>query len=182
VLLDRRAAHERVWFEELQAQFRTGAVPSQRLLLPVPVELDPIAAALCSTGGPCCRNAVSRWRSLGAIFSASRRSPRGWSRAGPSPSCAICSGWCAKAAWPGKNPDLAREEVARLATAKALRLPENPGEAELQALAARLFATRHPLTNPAGRPTYIEISHGMNSPGASKNSRNAGSRWHESCC
>ena len=46
VLLDRRAAHERVWFERLRDQFRSGAVPSQRLLLPVPLELDPVAAAL----------------------------------------------------------------------------------------------------------------------------------------
>jgi len=46
VLLDRRAVHERIWFERLQAQFRAGETPSQRLLLPVPVELDPVATAL----------------------------------------------------------------------------------------------------------------------------------------
>jgi len=32
--------------ERLQEQFRAGDVPSQRLLLPVPIELDPIAASL----------------------------------------------------------------------------------------------------------------------------------------
>ncbi|MES1194652.1 MAG: DNA mismatch repair protein MutL, partial [Opitutus sp.] len=46
VVLDRRAAHERVWFERLAEQFRGGAVPGQRLLLPVPLELDPVAAAM----------------------------------------------------------------------------------------------------------------------------------------
>jgi DNA mismatch repair protein MutL len=45
-LLDRRAAHERIWFDRLVAQFDSGAVPSQRMLLPIPLELDPIAAAL----------------------------------------------------------------------------------------------------------------------------------------
>jgi DNA mismatch repair protein MutL len=35
-----------VWFERLQDQFRGGTVPGQRLLLPVPLELDPVAAAL----------------------------------------------------------------------------------------------------------------------------------------
>jgi DNA mismatch repair protein MutL len=50
--------------------------------------------------------------------------------------------------------------VARLAATKALRLPETASEAELLALAGRLFATQHPLTNPAGRPTFIEINHG----------------------
>ena len=57
------------------------------------------------------------------------------------------------------NPDLAREELARLAVAKALRLPEAAGEAELRALLSALFATRSPLTSPAGRPTFIELSH-----------------------
>ena len=40
VLLDRRAAHERVWYERLREQFATAQVATQRLLLPVPVELD----------------------------------------------------------------------------------------------------------------------------------------------
>jgi len=61
---------------------------------------------------------------------------------------------------PDANTDLAREELARLAAAKAVRLPENTGEAELQALVAQLFATRTPLTSPAGRPTFIELNHG----------------------
>ena len=45
VLLDRRAAHERVWYERLKEQFRSGGVPVQRLLLPVPIELNPVASA-----------------------------------------------------------------------------------------------------------------------------------------
>jgi DNA mismatch repair protein MutL len=60
---------------------------------------------------------------------------------------------------PEKNAELAREELARLAAAKAVRLPAAPAEAELRALVAQLFATTAPLTSPAGRPTYIELSH-----------------------
>jgi len=36
VVLDRRAAHERVWFERLQAEFARGEVASQRLLFALP--------------------------------------------------------------------------------------------------------------------------------------------------
>ncbi|MDB6128437.1 MAG: mismatch repair protein MutL, partial [Verrucomicrobia bacterium] len=61
---------------------------------------------------------------------------------------------------PEGNPDLAREELARLAAAKAIRLPAIAGEPELRALVGQLFETRSPLTNPAGRPTYIELHHG----------------------
>ena len=44
--VNRRAAHERVWFERLQEEFRAGQVAGQQLLLPVPLELDPVASAL----------------------------------------------------------------------------------------------------------------------------------------
>ena len=62
--------------------------------------------------------------------------------------------------WPDQNPDLARDELARLAATRAVRLPERANESELGALVAQLFATRAPLTSPAGRPTYIELNHG----------------------
>ena len=48
--------------------------------------------------------------------------------------------------------------LARLAAAKAVRLPANASEADLRGLVGQLFATQHPLTSPAGRPTYIELN------------------------
>lgn len=64
----------------------------------------------------------------------------------------------------GRMPDgdveLAREELARLAAAKAVRLAATATEGELRTLVGQLFATRTPLTSPAGRPTYIELNHG----------------------
>jgi DNA mismatch repair protein MutL len=55
---------------------------------------------------------------------------------------------------------VAREELARLAAAKAVRLPDIVGETELKALVAELFRSRSPLASPSGRPTYIELNHG----------------------
>jgi DNA mismatch repair protein MutL len=145
VLLDRRAAHERVWFERLLEQFRAGAVPSQRLLLPVPLELDPIAAALL----------LDRLAFLQAHGFEIAEFGRNFFRVEAVPA------WMEPAdAEPFLRDLLAREELARLAAAKAVRLPEPAGEAELRALVAQLFATHSPLTSPAGRPTYIELNHG----------------------
>jgi DNA mismatch repair protein MutL len=62
--------------------------------------------------------------------------------------------------WPDEDPELAREELARLASAKAIRLPVTANEPELRTLVTQLFGTRVPLTSPAGRPTYIELNHG----------------------
>jgi len=61
---------------------------------------------------------------------------------------------------PERNPEVAREQLARLAAARAVRLPSQAGPEELRALAARLFACRAPHTSPGGRPTHIELSQG----------------------
>jgi len=48
VLLDRRAAHERIWYERLKQQFGSGRVAVQRLLLTISIELNPVASAVLS--------------------------------------------------------------------------------------------------------------------------------------
>jgi DNA mismatch repair protein MutL len=159
VLLDRRAAHERVWFEELQAQFRTGTVPSQRLLLPVPVELDPIASALLLDRLALLQACGLEVAEFGRNFFRIEAVPAWLEPGGAEAFLRDLLGLVREGRLPEANPDLAREEVARLAAAKAVRLPESASETELQALTTRLFATQYPLTSPSGRPTFIEINH-----------------------
>jgi DNA mismatch repair protein MutL len=160
VLLDRRAAHERVWFERLEEQFRAGVVPSQRLLLPVPVELDPIASALLldrleflnAHGFEICE--------FGRHFFRIEAIPAWMEPADAEPFLRDVLGALREGRLPERDVNLAREELARLAAAKGVRLPAAVDETELRALVAQLFATRTPLTSPAGRPTYIELNHG----------------------
>jgi DNA mismatch repair protein MutL len=160
VLLDRRAAHERVWFERLQSQFRAGSVPSQRLLLPLPVELDPIAAALLLDRLKFLNTHGFEVAEFGRNFFRIEAVPAWMEPADAEPFLRDLLGALREGRWQEKTVDLAREELARLAVAKAVRLPETAGERDLQALLAQLFATRTPLTSPAGRPTYIELNHG----------------------
>lgn len=160
VLLDRRAAHERVWFERLQAQFRASAVPSQRLLLPVPVELDPIATALLLDRLDLLQDCGFEVAEFGRNFFRIEALPA-WMEPGDAESfLRDLLGLIREGRLQDKNIDVAREEIARLAATKAVRLPETTGETELRALTGQLFATQHPLTSPAGRPTYIELNHG----------------------
>jgi DNA mismatch repair protein MutL len=160
VLLDRRAAHERVWFERLRDQFRAGAVPSQRLLLPIPLELDPIAAALLLDRLTFLNAHGFELAEFGRNFFRVESVPVWMEPGDAEPFLRDLLGAFREGRWPDKNPELAREELARLAAAKAVRLPERASEAELSALVAQLFATRSPLTSPAGRPTHIELNHG----------------------
>jgi len=160
VLLDCRAAHERVWFERLQEQFHAGSVPSQRLLLPVPLELDPIAAALLLDRLLFLNAHGFEIAEFGRNFFRVESVPAWMEPADAEPFLRDLIGAFRDGHWPDANPDLAREELARLASVKAVRLPAHSGEADLRMLVAQLFATRTPLTNPAGHPTYIELNHG----------------------
>jgi DNA mismatch repair protein MutL len=160
VLLDRRAAHERVWFERLQAQFRTGSMASQRLLLPVPVELDPIATALLLDRLEFLHGHGLEIAAFGRNFFRIEAVPDWLEPADAEPFLRDLLGALRDGRLQEKNPDLARDEFARLAVTRAIRLPAVASEAESLALVAQLFATRSPLTSPAGRPTYVELNHG----------------------
>jgi DNA mismatch repair protein MutL len=160
VLLDRRAAHERVWFDRLREQFRAGTVPSQRLLLPVPIELDAIAAALLLDRLKFLHAHGFELAEFGRNFFRVEAVPAWMEPADAEPFLRDLLGAFRDGTIPDHNTELAREELARLAAAKAVRLAEGAGETELRALVAQLFATRTPLTNPFGRPTYIELNHG----------------------
>ena len=160
VMLHRRSAHERVWFERLQAEFRAGAVASQRLLLPVPVELDPVSAALLVDRLSFLAGHGFDVSEFGRNFFRIEALPTWMEPADAEPFLRDLLGALRDGRFPEDNPDLAHDELARLAAAKAVRLPEQAGEAHWQALVTQLFACRTPLSSPAGRPTFFELSHG----------------------
>jgi DNA mismatch repair protein MutL len=160
VLLDRRAAHERVWFERLQEQFRSGDVPRQRLLLAIPVELDPIMSALLLDRLQFLNAHGFEIVEFGRNFFRIEAVPSWMEPADAEPLLRDLLGAIREGRMPDRDAGLAREELARLAVSKAVRLPISTGETELRALVGSLFETRSPLTSPAGRPTYIELHHG----------------------
>ena len=160
VLLDRRAAHERIWFDRLVAQFASGAVTSQRLLLPIPLELDPIAAALLIDRTKFLGSHGFEIGEFGRNFFRIEAVPTWMEPADAEPFVRDVLGALRDGRLPENNLALAREELARIAAAKAIRLPAAPAEVALRALVAELFATRTPLTSPSGRPTFIELNHG----------------------
>ncbi len=160
VLLDRRAAHERIWFERLRAAFRAGAVPSQRLLLPVPIELDPVSTSLLLDRLEFFRAHGFEIAEFGRNFFRIEAVPT-WMEPGDAESFVRdLLGALRDGRLQDRNLEAAREELARLAASRAIRLPERPTEDELRSLVSQLFACEAPLTSPAGLPTHIELSHG----------------------
>ncbi len=160
VLLDRRAAHERIWFERLQEQFRDGAVSSQRLLLPVPLELDPVSSALLLARLEFLNGHGFEVVEFGRNFFRIEGVPAWMEPADAEPFVRELLGALRDGRLQDRDVDTAREQFARLAAAKAVRLGDSVGEGEMQLLVTQLFACRAPLTSPGGRPTHIEFSHG----------------------
>jgi DNA mismatch repair protein MutL len=159
VLLDRRSAEERVWFERLQAQFASGSVHSQRLLLPVPLELDTISSALLLDAQPFLNGHGFEICEFGRNFFRVEAVPDWMQPSEAEPFVRDLLGLLREGQLHTKDLNLAREELARFAAA---RIPRGGAgnEAELQTLVSQLFRCRMPLTSPAGRPTFVELSHG----------------------
>jgi DNA mismatch repair protein MutL len=160
VVLDRRAAHERVWFERLQGQFAKGEVASQRLLFALPVELDAIASALLTDRLKFLHAHGLEVVEFGRNFFRIEAVPVWLDQADAETFLRDVIGLMREGRLDGKKAELANEELARLAALKAVRLPATVGEAEALALVAQLFACHQPHTSPAGRPTHFELSKG----------------------
>ncbi len=160
VVLDRRAAHERVWFERLQAQFARGEVASQRLLFALPVELDAIASALLLDRLKFLHRFGLEVAEFGRNFFRIEAVPVWLEPADAEIFLRDVIGLMREGRLDERKADLAREELARLAAQKAVRLPPTASEAEALALIAQLFACTQPHLSPAGRPTQFEFSRG----------------------
>lgn len=160
VVLDRRAAHERVWFERLQTEFAKGEIASQRLLFALPVELDAIASALLTDRLKFLHAHGLEVTEFGRNFFRIEAVPVWLEPADAETFLRDVIGLMREGRLDEKKADLAHEELARLAAQKAVRLPAALSEAEALALVARLFACHQPHTSPAGRPTHFELSKG----------------------
>lgn len=160
VLLDRRAAHERVWYERLRAQFATARVATQRLLLPVPIELDAITTALLLDRLGFLNGHGFEIVEFGRNFFRVEGVPEWMDPADAEAFLRDLLGALREGLLMAKDIDLARDELARLAAVRAVRLPDGTSEPDMRSLVTQLFSCRQPLTNPAGRPTYIELGHG----------------------
>jgi DNA mismatch repair protein MutL len=160
VLLDRRAAHERVWYERLKAQFGAGRVDVQRLLLTISIELNPVASAVLSDNLGFLRLHGIEVAEFGRNFFLVEALPA-WMEPGDAEAfIRDLVGALREGRLPASDLDLARDQLARMAASRAVRLPPGTGEAEALSLVRELFATSSPVSSPSGHPTYVELSRG----------------------
>jgi len=133
-------------------------VPSQRLLFAVPLELDAIASALLLDKLDFFNTHGFEITEFGRNFFRIEGIPDWMEPTDAESFMRDLLGALREGRMQEKNINLARDELARLAVAKAIRLPASANEAQMHATIAQLFACQTPLTSPAGRPTYIELA------------------------
>ncbi len=159
-LLNTKAAEQRIWYERLVKQYENESIESQRLLLPIPVEFDPVSASLLSENiqfletfgiavAPFGRNffrieGVPSWLSEGDAEDYLREVVS-MLREG-----ALNDGRSAKGL----------ESMAQHAASRATRNTALPDPDQLKLMLDQLFSCRNPLSDPQGRPSFIEISKG----------------------
>jgi DNA mismatch repair protein MutL len=160
VLLDRRAAHERIWYERLKGQFSEGKVPVQHLLLTITIELNPVASAVLTDNLAFLRGHGIEVSEFGKNFFVVEALPD-WMEPGDADGfIRDLIGAAREGRLPVSDLDAARDEFARLASSRAVRLPSETSEAEALSLVRELFSTSSPISSPSGHPTFVELNHG----------------------
>ena len=157
LVVDQRAAHERILYERALASMEGGMAPSQQLLFPFTVELGPADRALLA-------EILPDLRALGFDMEAPDRRP------------ILVRGVPADVtlgherdvlddllAQYRRNRDAlhlgARDNLARSMAARSAIRPGHPlGPVEARSLVDQLFACDDPFSDPSGRPTMTRMS------------------------
>ncbi|MBC2593405.1 DNA mismatch repair endonuclease MutL [Ruficoccus amylovorans] len=158
VVMDRRAAHERVWFERLQARFSENEQPSQRLLFPVGLELEPLASAALEENLPALQAHGFGIEPFGKNFFRLESHPDWLPEAETETFVRDLIERLREGSLDLSRPAVADEALARLAVRRAIRPADGGGCEEMTELARALLQCQQPLNCPRGRPTYFELS------------------------
>ncbi|WOO39580.1 DNA mismatch repair endonuclease MutL [Rubellicoccus peritrichatus] len=157
VVLDLRAAHERVSFERIEKEFG-AAHDSQRLLLPVSFELEPLAAAALLENLKFFQAQGFAVEEFGRNFFRLEAHPV-WLKDEDSEAFVI---ELVEAIRDGKidprRKDLARSAFAKMASSRAIRINDAVTDIELRELVTKLLRCNQPLVCPNGKATYFELT------------------------
>ena len=155
-ILDLGAAHQRVLYESILAQFTAQKPVSQPMLVPLGIELEPLPAAVLKERLPLLAAAGFDFEEYGRNFWRIQALPA-WLE--PGDALTFVRDLLAEMARREGDfgrPSLAYDALARIAVTKARRKGDSLSDAELMELVQALFRTTQPGACPRGRRTYLE--------------------------
>ena len=155
-ILDIGAAHQRVLYESILAQFTAQKPVSQPMLVPLSIELEPLPAAVLKERMPLLASAGFDFEEYGRNFWRIQALPA-WLE--PADALAFVRDLLAEMARREGDfgrPSLAYDALAKIAVIKARRKGDSLSDGELMELVQALFRTVQPGSCPRGRRTYVE--------------------------
>lgn len=159
VLMDQHAAHERVMFERLRASLEEEGVPSQRLLMPLTLQVSPKEADLIMRNlEPLSRLGIEAQHFGPNLFKIDALptflktdDPLTWLNLVIEELSALSA--------KSSNLRLGEDMIATTACRHAVKANDVLSVPELRALLDDMFACEMPYCCPHGRPTLIQISY-----------------------
>lgn len=159
VLMDQHAAHERVLFERMLRELRSEAAPSQKLLLPVTLELDTRDAAFLKANVPMLQRLGIGLNEFGDKTFLVDAVPPYFPMADVAQ---IFRNIVDELRQVGEEVHVRRlteDKIATTVCRHAVKAHDPLAGAELRSLLQQLHRCELPYTCPHGRPTMIQISY-----------------------
>ncbi len=158
VMLHLRYADQRVRFERILKSYKESTPPSQRLLIPHTVELEPLASEALLTHLDLINNQGFQVEEFGRHFYRIEALPTWLELEQAEGFVRDMVDLLRQRGGSRKQSELVWESVAKLAVKGSYRRKDNVSEAAVQQLAETLLACETPHTSPFGKPTFSEIS------------------------
>lgn len=156
-LIDQHAAHERVLFDQMMAQYRASMIPSQKLIDAVPVELSPEKAGILEANLETMASLGFEIELFGPNTFLIRSIPTIVDRGDPKDAILAVVDAFEEDETPLENEAQARV-AARVCKGMAVKGGQSLTEPEQRSLLLNLEASQSPRTCPHGRPTMIHLS------------------------
>ena len=158
VMLHLRYADQRVRFERILKSYKESTPPSQRLLIPHTVELEPLASEALLTHLDLINKQGFQVEEFGRHFYRIEALPAWLELEQAEGFVRDMVDLLRQRGGSRKQSELIWESVAKLAVEGSYRRKDNVSEAAVQQLAETLLACETPHTSPFGKPTFSEIS------------------------
>jgi DNA mismatch repair protein MutL len=159
ILLNARAACERILFERIEASLSGESIPRQPLLIPAMLEMSPLDAGVMSDQIPFFDSMGFEVEPFGRHLFRIRSVPAWLRRENPE---AFVEELVHRIRERGIRPDAgesARKLVARLAAVREARGFSPAAQGDWESLAKSLLACENPLLDARGRPAFVEMRH-----------------------
>jgi DNA mismatch repair protein MutL len=159
VLVDQHAAHERILFEEMRRRMEQQGVPSQRLLLPLTIQLGPRDADWVERNVELLERAGIALEGFGAGTFKIDSLPMFLKAEDPVQLLHDIIDELRETTLQGARLRLGHELIAKTVCRHAVKANDTLREPELTKLVEDLLACELPYCCPHGRPTMIQLSY-----------------------